>query len=362
MASAKQRRVSGSGFTLVELLVVIAIIGILVALLLPAIQAAREAARRTQCKNQVKQLVLSMHNHVDAHKAFPSGGIYPWPIIEDYITPSGTPYTLGDQGLSWAFQILPYLEEGAVHGLKTNAQIQNTAIINYFCPTRRSPTRDMLSAAYLMDYAAAVPAVSRGQLAKWKPAANFDTMYLAKGPFDTAGCNREEFWGYQGSPIHRDAFRSAVPGITYHGFFGIIVRASRWVDPSKNVKDAGFYTPITFAKITDGTSSTLLVAEKFLIPSRYLQGDWHDDKGWADGWDPDVLRYTICQVMRDREISSNSTDVRLSGFRFGSAHSSGMNAGFADASVRFLNYEIDQEIFNRMGNRMDDELTNGEAL
>ncbi|HEX2476748.1 MAG TPA: DUF1559 domain-containing protein, partial [Lacipirellulaceae bacterium] len=224
MGSAKQRRVIGnsftlvelpfdklrvvsrrkrSAFTLVELLVVIAIIGILVALLLPAIQAAREAARRTQCKNQVKQLVLSMHNHADALKAFPSGGIYPWPIIEDYITPSGTPYTLGDQGLSWAFQILPYLEEGAVHGIKTNTRIQGTAILSYFCPTRRAPTRDMLSAAYLMDYAAAVPARSRGQLAKARPSDNYDTKYLTKGPFDTAGCNLEEFWGFQGSPIHR---------------------------------------------------------------------------------------------------------------------------------------------------------------
>ena len=72
-------REDACGFTLVELLVVIAIIGILVALLLPAIQAAREAARRTQCKNQVKQIMLSMHNHVDAKKTFPSGGIYPWP-------------------------------------------------------------------------------------------------------------------------------------------------------------------------------------------------------------------------------------------------------------------------------------------
>ena len=76
-----QRR---TGFTLVELLVVIAIIGILVALLLPAIQAAREAARRTQCSNNLKQFGLAVLNHESAQRCYPTGGVAPWPKIENY--------------------------------------------------------------------------------------------------------------------------------------------------------------------------------------------------------------------------------------------------------------------------------------
>jgi prepilin-type N-terminal cleavage/methylation domain-containing protein len=56
-----------SGFTLIELLVVIAIIAVLIALLLPAVQAAREAARRSQCRNNLKQIALAEHNYHDVN-------------------------------------------------------------------------------------------------------------------------------------------------------------------------------------------------------------------------------------------------------------------------------------------------------
>ena len=99
------------GFTLIELLVVIAIIGTLIALLIPAVQAAREAARRLQCGNHIKQLALAVTNHESALCSFPTGG---W-----HKTWLGHPDRQfgGKQPGGWIYNVLPFLEQGALHDL-----------------------------------------------------------------------------------------------------------------------------------------------------------------------------------------------------------------------------------------------------
>jgi len=100
------------GFTLIELLVVLAIIGLLAGLLLPAVQGAREASRRAQCRSHLRNQGLAILNFENVHRILPAGRMRRENL--DY---------------SWAFYILPMLEQGDHDQLFDRQQPWN-ALIN----------------------------------------------------------------------------------------------------------------------------------------------------------------------------------------------------------------------------------------
>ena len=377
-----------TAFTLVELLVVIAIIGILVAMLLPAVQSAREAARRMQCANQLRQMGLAVQNHVGARGVFPTGGSRWGPRLADYV--SGTTANPGmangpeRQGLSWSFQILPYLEEGAVHGLNSDVQLVGTVIPLYNCPSRREPRAQETSVAEtrvsgatqvaLMDYAAAHPVTvdcmrnGTGQLYDLADLNPFVPSVSYKIAVDSFWCDGS------GDP---DPTRSN-ENIVYNG---TIVRTMyRVARPASAARPATLQratsgpNPIQPGQVTDGMSKTLLIGEKLVrsdmyddntIPGKAANSfSYSDDRGWTDGWDQDTIRSTGFPPRSDsdgfcfdpatqRYCTGDGTEVHF----FGSAHPSGINAVLADGSVHHISYDVEPFAFNGMGTRNGGEIT-----
>ena len=310
------------GFTLVELLVVIAIIGILIALLLPAVQAAREAARRMQCSNQLKQMGLAILNHENRMGCFPTAGDTPWPEIEDYTNPGGQLFPPEKMGMGWQFQILPYLEQDAIHGLTTTAQIERADTTVYICPSRRGSTP--VANRVMTDYAGAVPGI--------KTTPKYE--------------HYASFWaGHNATSEFADIRWVISAPLEYHN---VLARVS-WDKSTK--KFQGGPTRVRVRDIQDGTSRTMMAGEQFMRPDEYISGCWCNDRGWTDGWDPDTMRSTVYRPKQD----TNSEDNGSTCYRFGSAHVSGFNAVFADGSVHAIDYEIDPMLFNYLGDRQDGE-------
>jgi len=347
------------GFTLVELLVVIAIIGILVALLLPAVQSAREAARRTQCKNNLKNIGLAILNHTDTRGVFPTGGVTWGVLIEDYLE-NGKLVSTEKMGLGWGFQILPYMEQDALHDVISSEVMRNTEVPLYNCPSRRSATRIAHGdvTVVVTDYASVQPCTKTdsNQTDPVDVATDYPG-WSSWGDVYPCACTG----GGAGSIPTGDVG----PPPQYNGVYdGVIVRSAFFPtgkNPFTQKLDGKFVNapkPIKFARITDGTSKTMMIAEKYVRTDLYTGGCSSDDAGWTDGWDPDVMRSTGVPPLQDGgfdQLTDRESPAPMGTawweFHFGAAHPGGINAAYADGSVRSISYDVDLDVFNALGTR-----------
>ncbi len=295
-----------NGFTLVELLVVIAIIGVLVALLLPAIQQAREAARRMSCSNNMRQLGIATHNHHDQFKQLPHAGVS-WNYPPRYI--SGVAQVKEQQFAGWGFQLLPFLEQQQLFdgsGMPDDDTRMRNAIAGaipaYYCPSRR-------------------PVKTKKPTGGWYgPSGTY-----SHGQTDYAIANAD---GNNGVIVKMDIDGSNNPTVVVGGLESVI----------------------------DGTSNVLMFGEKRLALYDLPNYPGDDNEGYTSGWDCDTVRGMGDARANPVSVRAPLPDRKAWGdgeCRFGSSHPAGFNMTLADASVRFIPYNIDPILFARLGCRLD---------
>jgi prepilin-type N-terminal cleavage/methylation domain-containing protein len=317
------RRHSTAGFTLVELLVVIAIIGILVALLLPAVQSARESARRVQCSNNLKQLALAALNHHEVAGHFPTGGWGWWWV--------GDP----DRGFSnkqpggWVFNVMPFTEETARYDAASDGDPENitqkqldairSIVVNPIpminCPSRRAGQAfpKPIDGLFIAHNSAKNPAGANvaGRSDYAINAGDRDWTYtsampggssLPGGPQMNYDLAKDFKWKWSplGTPVvplpigtPADMASNSLTGVSFQ------------------------HSEVGIKHITDGTSRTYLIGERYLDPLGYETGrDGADNETWCTGFNNDNFRCAYEPPEQDRPGVAYSN-------RFGSVHPGG---------------------------------------
>ena len=360
---AQQKR---NAFTLVELLVVIAIIGILIGMLLPAVQQVREAARRTTCMNNIRQVGLAAHNYESAFGELPTAGKEAnafWDTAEEFGP------TEGFENLGWGYQLLPYIEQQNLYdvrrsegylGANGGVSMIETRVETYKCPSR--PERFVNMGAYLLpvgDYAGVLgshneelsdpTAQSRGEYFNWR---HWEPPYTDEPTNAWVGMitkNGHSWWGSSGLENQR-------------------------------------FTEVGFGNLTDGSSNTIMFAEKAANADDYSNliqdGDWIYWEIWgqfqcadwgnmrqfapptaADGTPGRGLEEV--RPLGDTEPRAGwqfNADGRTQEQGFGSAHPGVFISVLGDGSTRSIKRSADIYMLNSVGHRSDSGIVAMEDL
>jgi prepilin-type N-terminal cleavage/methylation domain-containing protein/prepilin-type processing-associated H-X9-DG protein len=308
------------GFTLIELLVVIAIIAILIGLLLPAVQKVREAASRIQCTNNLKQLGLGLHHYHDRQGSFPPAFVNNGP----YGT-TGFSYSHG-----WAPFILPDIEQQQLAKLYRLEfplyAVENQPVVSrhlkYFqCSS--TPERDRY-----MEFGPFALLKTKGACGDYTITLGVDAGLAQLGWVDPVG-------DYRGALTHV---------------------------PTPALGPTLSYPPTRIADITDGVSSTILLAEDAGRPRRWLAGRRGEDQVLEGGaWN----HYKGGIILQGKaadgtaNLGTCSMNCTNNGEVY-SFHTGGANAVYADGSVHFLRESINIRVLARLITRAGGEVVSGD--
>jgi prepilin-type processing-associated H-X9-DG protein/prepilin-type N-terminal cleavage/methylation domain-containing protein len=370
--TACMKKTHPSAFTLVELLVVIAIIGTLVGLLLPAVQSARESARRSSCTNNLRQLPLAFHNYESARKMLP-------PLMRRYGTDTMSPEAAGcEPGMafrSWAADVLPYLEETVVMSAYDPSKNWWVNEDNTVPPggtanvldTPVTGNRALVRTQFPVMQCPSTPISHRIQDKIETVASNKPRKTGACGDyFLVAGTGTN----FKNLSSLSDWPTAALPGAT-----------EQWSGCVNSKVNSAVSRPrSTFAKITDGLSKTILLAECAgredvwragqrtpanadnsagnTACARAQGGAWatndnpHGFGEKKDAWCP-AGTSALSGAIPPELFRVNGTNE--SGWLIYAFHSGGANVAMADGSVQFVSEDTSVQILGQLATRAGGE-------
>jgi prepilin-type N-terminal cleavage/methylation domain-containing protein/prepilin-type processing-associated H-X9-DG protein len=290
-------------FTLIELLVVIAIVGVLIALLLPAVQKVREAANRAKCANNLKQITLAAHAFESNFGRFPPAANLFVPITDPPVW--GLPPEGKDKWLSLPIELMPYIEQDNIRqqlyisGVDPEYQncsarynfIGQTVINTFICPSSKNVVEN--------------------------PVCTYKQSQTTSYPMALT-C----YAGVSGTNKNSLNLKPPVDGVFY------INSATR------------------IANIADGTSQTMLFAE------RYHELDMMTGTGMAaciGAWP-----WVNMSSMEDQTVNTSTTLATPGNsavYRIGSGHPGGANIAFADGSVHFVTTSSPLDVLHALSTR-----------
>ena len=287
----------------------------------------------------------------------PSGG---WTYIW-----SGDP----DQGFSknqpggWMFNILPYIEQQALHDQGSGNNNEAGFGGSNVPPCEAAMTRTAQTPLAVLNCPTRRVVRLYNCISQSDMPININSSQ-GPGSLESLGIARSDYAANSGSVVN--------PNDSWPNPFSLVGQGGGHCPPTTDYQWGQMHSNNTACggvifqhhttrlnEITDGASNTFLCGEKNIDPDYYLTGhDPGDDQGWTVGWDYDSCRYTYYPVNEEQPGDPPPTPAPdTPGYTyvlvFGAAHINGFGMAMCDGSVHIINYSIDPQTYRYLGDRAD---------